>query len=106
MKATLFNRVLVCMLACVVASLGFGRLSAAEVRGITVTPHVVASSMKYRRPRDPALGAARLQALYELAAQGKIKPHVSHRVPLAHFAEAMRLLTDRKAIGRVALTMR
>ena len=56
--------------------------------------------------RDPALGEARLKALYELAAKGKIKPHVSHRVPLARFAEAMRLLTDRKAIGRVALTMR
>jgi len=56
--------------------------------------------------RDPALGQARLKALYELAAQGRIKPHVSHRVPLPRFAEAMRLLTDRKAIGRVALTMR
>jgi NADPH2:quinone reductase len=56
--------------------------------------------------RDPALGRARLTALYDLAAQGKIKPHVSHRVPLPRFAEAMRLLTDRQAIGRVALTMR
>jgi hypothetical protein len=57
MKATLLNRVLACLLACVNASLGVGRLAAAEVRGVTVTPHVVASSMKYRRPRDPALGA-------------------------------------------------
>jgi hypothetical protein len=53
MKAIL----LTCMLVCVIASLGVERLSAAEVRGVTVTPHVVASSMKYRRPRDPALGA-------------------------------------------------
>jgi len=30
---------------------------AAEVRGVTVTPHGIAESMKYRRPRDPELGA-------------------------------------------------
>lgn len=29
----------------------------AELIGVTVTPHVVADSMRYRRPRDPALGA-------------------------------------------------
>ncbi|MFN9719408.1 MAG: hypothetical protein ACK58L_11975 [Planctomycetota bacterium] len=30
---------------------------AGEVAGVTVTPHVIAESMKYRRPRDPDLGA-------------------------------------------------
>ena len=28
-----------------------------ELVGLTVTPHVVAPSMQYRRPRDPSLGA-------------------------------------------------
>jgi NADPH2:quinone reductase len=55
--------------------------------------------------RDPALGEARLRALFDLAAQGKIRPHISNRLPLADFADAMQLLIDRKAIGRVALTM-
>ena len=55
--------------------------------------------------RDPALGAARLKALVEWAEAGRIRPHVSHRLPLADVAKAMRLLIDRKAIGRVALTM-
>jgi NADPH2:quinone reductase len=53
--------------------------------------------------RNPALGAIRLQALGELAAQGKIRPNVSHRLPLAQWAAGMRLLIERRAIGRVAL---
>jgi NADPH2:quinone reductase len=39
------------------------------------------------------------------AEQGKIRPHISHRLPLEDFAPAMRLLVERKAIGRVALMM-
>ncbi|MFZ5738103.1 MAG: NADPH:quinone oxidoreductase family protein [Pseudomonadota bacterium] len=53
--------------------------------------------------RDPALGAQRIAALLDLAAKGVLRPNVSHRLPLAEWAPAMRLLTDRKAIGRVAL---
>src|SRR3954464_2263489 len=55
--------------------------------------------------RTPALGEVRIKALTEWAEAGKIRPNVSHRLPLEDFARAMRLLTDRKAIGRVALTM-
>jgi NADPH2:quinone reductase len=56
--------------------------------------------------RNPALGEARIKALVEWAEAGKIRPNISHRLPLEDFAKAMRLLTDRKAIGRVALMMR
>ena len=56
--------------------------------------------------RDPALGEVRLKALVAWAEAGGIRPNVSHRLPLEQWAEAMRLLVDRKAIGRVALTMR
>jgi len=55
--------------------------------------------------KNPALGAARLQALLQWAEQGRIRPNISHRLPLEEFATAMRLLIDRKAIGRVALMM-
>ena len=55
--------------------------------------------------RNPALGAVRIKALVEFAEAGKIRPNVSHRLPLEDYARAMRLLIDRKAIGRVALTM-
>jgi NADPH2:quinone reductase len=56
--------------------------------------------------RNPALGEVRLKALTEWAEAGKIRPHISHRLPLQDYAQAMRLLVDRKAIGRVALMMR
>ncbi len=53
--------------------------------------------------RNPALGAARIRQLLDWAEQGKIRPNVSHRMPLEDYAAAMQLLVDRKAIGRVAL---
>jgi len=55
--------------------------------------------------RDPALGAKRLQDLLAWAEAGKLRPNVSHRLPLEDYAKAMRLLIERKAIGRVALMM-
>jgi NADPH:quinone reductase len=55
--------------------------------------------------RNPELGVVRIGKLLEWAEAGKIRPHISHRLPLEDFAQAMRLLVDRKAIGRVALTM-
>jgi NADPH2:quinone reductase len=56
--------------------------------------------------KNPALGEVRLKALLEWAEAGKIRPNISHRLPLAQWATGMRLLMDRKAIGRVALTMK
>ena len=56
--------------------------------------------------KNPALGEVRLKALTEWAEVGKIRPNVSHRLPLENYARAMRLLIDRKVIGRVALMMR
>jgi NADPH:quinone reductase len=55
--------------------------------------------------RNPEAGAVRIRKLLEWAEAGKIRPHISHRLPLEDFAQAMRLLIDRKAIGRVALVM-
>ncbi len=55
--------------------------------------------------RNPALGEARIKALLAWAQAGKIRPHISHRLPLRDCATAMRLLIERKAIGRVALMM-
>ena len=55
--------------------------------------------------KNPALGEVRIRALTEWAEAGKVRPNISHRLPLEDYAKAMRLLIDRKAIGRVALTM-
>ena len=56
--------------------------------------------------RDPALGERRLKELVAWAEAGKLRPNVSHRLPLEEYAKAMRLLIERKAIGRVALVMK
>lgn len=56
--------------------------------------------------RNPELGVARLADLTRLADERRISPNISHRLPLEDYAKAMRLLMDRKAIGRVVLTMR
>jgi NADPH:quinone reductase len=56
--------------------------------------------------KNPALGEVRLQALTQWAEAGRVRPNISHRLPLEHYAQAMRLLIDRKAIGRVALMTR
>jgi NADPH:quinone reductase len=55
--------------------------------------------------KNPALGEARQRALLQWAEDGRIRPNVSHRLPLEDFATAMRLLIERKAIGRVALVV-
>lgn len=55
--------------------------------------------------RNPALGEERMNTLLAWAAGGHVRPHISHRLPLEDYATAMRLLIDRKAIGRVALVM-
>lgn len=56
--------------------------------------------------RNPEQGVARLADLTRLANERRISPNISHRLPLEDYAKAMRLLMDRKAIGRVVLTMR
>jgi NADPH2:quinone reductase len=56
--------------------------------------------------RNPAAGEVRIKALVAWAEAGKIRPNISHRLPLEQWATGMRLLIDRKAIGRVALVMR
>ena len=56
--------------------------------------------------QNPVLGEERMKALNEWAEAGKVRPNISHRLPLEDYAKAMRLLVDRKAIGRVALLMK
>jgi NADPH:quinone reductase-like Zn-dependent oxidoreductase len=55
--------------------------------------------------REPAANAAHIATLFELLQAGKIKPKVSATFPLARGGEAIALLGERKAIGKVVVTM-
>ena len=81
--------------------IGLARTNLVLIKGASVLGVRAGEAVR----KNPALGEARQQALTQWAEAGKIRPNVSHRLPLEDFAKAMRLLTDRKAIGRVALMM-
>lgn len=53
--------------------------------------------------QHPALRRQELAALQALARQGLVKPMVSAHFALPRFAEAMRCISERRAIGRIAL---
>jgi NADPH2:quinone reductase len=55
--------------------------------------------------RDPKHAADSMQTLLDMVAAGKLKPYVSEHVPLAKAGEAIRMLMDRKAKGKVVVTM-
>src|ERR1700743_652823 len=55
--------------------------------------------------KNPALGETRIKKLTEWAESGRVRPNISHRLPLEDYARAMRLRVDRKAVGRVALVI-
>jgi NADPH:quinone reductase len=52
---------------------------------------------------DPAMRKAELEELLALGGKGLVRPLVSARMPLERFADTMRMLADRRAIGRVGL---
>jgi NADPH2:quinone reductase len=45
------------------------------------------------------------EALYALAERGEIDPYISHALPLAQAADAMRLLEQRQVVGKAVVTM-
>jgi len=53
---------------------------------------------------QPAIAAANLEILLGLAAEGKLKPRISHRFPLEHAAEAIQAIIEREIIGKAVLT--
>lgn len=53
--------------------------------------------------QDPSLRPPRLKQILEWAAAGKVRPHVSHRFPLARVVEAMRAKWSGAVIGGVVV---
>ncbi|MAV50535.1 MAG: NADPH:quinone oxidoreductase [Hyphomonadaceae bacterium] len=55
--------------------------------------------------RDPEANQQNLAEMFAMYAEGKIKPHISNSFPLERGAEAIRELMDRKAMGKVVVTV-
>lgn len=55
--------------------------------------------------RDPKAHAQNVKELFDLYKAGKIRPHVSNAYPLEKAPDAIRELMDRKAQGKVVVTM-
>lgn len=55
------------------------------------------------RKRNPGALRESFEHLFAWWRDGKLKPHVSHRLPLARAAAAMQLLIERTATGKVVL---
>jgi NADPH2:quinone reductase len=83
------------------AGVGVARTNLVLIKNASV--HGIRAGESVRR--NPSLGPPRQRDLIAFAEAGKISPNISHRLPLERTAEAMRLLIDRKAIGRVAVVM-
>ena len=55
--------------------------------------------------RDPETAKSHVKALYDLYQNNKIKPHISERFTLEQGGAALRHLMDRKAKGKVVITI-
>jgi len=63
------------------------------------------SSLRYFRWNAPDKLAISVRELLRLYAEGKLKPCITHRLPLERGIEALRLLTTRQAYGKVVVEM-
>lgn len=52
---------------------------------------------------EPDVASANLNVLLEWAEQGRIKPHISHVLPLEEAPDALNLLAERRVIGKAVL---
>ena len=61
------------------------------------------SSLRYFRWHAPDKLQRTVDELLRWYAEGKLRPCISHRLPLERSVEAIRLLTDRKAHGKIVV---
>lgn len=55
--------------------------------------------------REPAENSRNNQALIDLYVAGRLKPHVSRVFPLAEAGQAIRELSERRALGKIVVTL-
>lgn len=71
-------------------------LKSCDVRGVFWGAYVA---------RDPKGNAENVADLFRLYSEGKIKPHVSNTYPLEQAADAITELQERRALGKVVITI-
>jgi NADPH2:quinone reductase len=90
-----------------VVVLGFasGKVSSLRLNHLLVKHQsVIGSSFGLSCIREPEAVAARWPALIEMLEQGRIKPRVSRTLPFSQLPQALALLKERKAAGRIVLS--
>jgi len=55
--------------------------------------------------RDPDKGRENLKIIHRWASEGLVRPYVCETFPLERAIDALRMLVDRKAVGKVVVTM-
>ncbi|HEX4475981.1 MAG TPA: NADPH:quinone oxidoreductase family protein [Polyangiaceae bacterium] len=55
--------------------------------------------------REPAVNRQNFAQLFRWHDEGKLKPHISHRFPLARAADALAAIVNREVVGKAILTM-
>ena len=71
--------------------IGLARTNLVLIKGASVLGVRAGEAVR----KNPALGEVRIRKLGEWAQAGRVRPHVSHRLPLEDYAAAMRLLIER-----------
>ena len=66
---------------------------------------IVGVSLGGFRSRHPETNAANFAQLFAWHAEGRIKPHVSLTLPMSRAGEALTMLGNRSAVGKIVLTM-
>jgi len=66
---------------------------------------VVGASFRLLLEQTPEAGIGTVRQLCELFDKGLLRPEVSARYPFERFLEAMRLVADRKVVGKVAIRL-
>ncbi|WP_298847112.1 NADPH:quinone oxidoreductase family protein [uncultured Ruegeria sp.] len=70
------------------------------VKNLTVIGFYIGGYLKFR----PEAVRTSFDTLFQWHSEGRIKPHISHVLPLEEVAQGMQLLKKRKSIGKIVIT--
>lgn len=74
----------------------------AMVKNIDLLGFYWGGYLKFR----PTVVTESLKTIFEWAAEGRIKPHISHILPLEQASEALELLRERRSTGKVIVSIK